>query len=34
LLKASDPYDMLRTMGTNGWNYDISPDMVIARLKK
>jgi hypothetical protein len=34
LLKTSDPYDMLRTMGTNGWNYDISPDMVIARLKK
>ncbi len=34
LLKASDPYDMLRTMGTNGWNYDISPDMVIAHLKK
>jgi hypothetical protein len=34
LLKASDPYDMLRTMGTNGWNYHISPDMVIARLKE
>jgi hypothetical protein len=34
LLKTSDPYDMLRTMGTNGWNYDISPEMVIARLKK
>lgn len=34
LLKTSDPYDMLRIMGTNGANYDISPDMVIARLKK
>jgi hypothetical protein len=34
LLKASDPYDTLRTMGTNGWNYDLSPEMVIARLKK
>jgi hypothetical protein len=34
LLKTSDPYDMLRTMGTNGWNYEISPEMVIARLKK
>ncbi len=33
LLKTSDPYDALRTMGTNGWNYDISPEMVIARLK-
>ncbi len=33
-LKTSDPYDMLRTMGTNGWNYDISPEMVIARLKE
>jgi hypothetical protein len=21
-------------MGTNGWNYDISPDMIIARLKQ
>ena len=34
LLKASDPYDRLRIMGTNGWNYDISPEVVIARLKK
>jgi hypothetical protein len=33
LLKTSDPYDALRVMGTNGWNYDISPEMVIARLK-
>lgn len=34
ILKTSDSYDMLRVMGTNGWNYNISPDAVIARLKE
>jgi hypothetical protein len=34
VMKAADPYEVLRTMGTNGWNYDIGPEMVIARLKE
>ena len=34
VLKGDDPYLMLRTMGTNGWNYDLGPDAVIARLKQ
>lgn len=33
VMRAADPYEVLRTMGTNGWNYDISPEMVVARLK-
>ena len=34
VMKAADPYEILRAMGTNGWNYDLSPEMVIARLKE
>lgn len=34
VLKASDPYEMLRVMGTNGTNYDISTDQVINRIKQ
>lgn len=34
VLTTSDPYKALEVMGTNGWNYDISPEKVIARLKQ
>ena len=34
VLRSDDPYDMLRVMHTNGWNYDISPDEIIARLQQ
>lgn len=34
VLKTTDQFEALRVMGTNGWNYDISPDSVIARLKQ
>jgi hypothetical protein len=34
VMKAADPFEILRAMGTNGWNYDLSPEMVIARLKE
>jgi hypothetical protein len=34
VLRASAPYDALEVMGTNGWNYGISPQDVIARLEK
>ena len=34
LLKTSDPYDALRIMQTNGTNYDIDTDTLIARLKE
>jgi hypothetical protein len=33
LFPRSDPYEILRLMGTNGGNYDISPDSVVAWLK-
>jgi hypothetical protein len=33
-MKASSPYDVLKVMGTNGWNYDISPEMVVARMQE
>lgn len=33
VLQGTDFYDALRTMGTNGWNYDLGPDDVIERLK-
>lgn len=33
VLKTGDPYDALRTMGTNGANYDLDTNDVIARLK-
>ena len=29
----SDPYEILRLMGTNGWNYDIGPDSIVAWLR-
>jgi hypothetical protein len=32
VLKVSEPWDALRVMGTNGWNYDIGPEDIIARL--
>ena len=33
LFPRSDRYEILRLMGTNGWNYDIGPDSVIAWLR-
>jgi hypothetical protein len=33
LFPRSDPYEILRLMGTNGWNYDIGPDSVVAWLR-
>ena len=33
-MKADDPYVILRAVGTNGWNYDVGPDKVVARLKE
>lgn len=33
LLPRSDRYEILRLMGTNGWNYDIGPDSIVAWLK-
>ena len=34
VMKAADPYEVILAMGTNGWNYDISPAMVASRLKE
>jgi len=34
ILRGTDPYSMLRVMGTNGWNYNISPDSIIVRLQR
>jgi hypothetical protein len=34
MMKAADPYEVILAMGTNGWNYDISPQMVITRLRE
>ena len=34
VLRTTDPYEALRVMGTNGWNYDISPEMVAAQMRK
>lgn len=34
VLKATSIRDVLRAMGTNGWNYDLSPAMVIARIQE
>jgi hypothetical protein len=34
IMKASYFPEVLQVMGTNGWNYDISPEMVIKRLKE
>jgi len=33
VLRGTDQYEMLRVMQTNGWNYDISPETVIERVK-
>ncbi len=33
LLPTRDPYEVLILMGTNGWNYDIGPDSVVAWLR-
>ncbi len=33
LFPRSDPYEILRLMGTNGWNYDIGPDSIVAWLR-
>ena len=33
LFPRRDPYEILRLMGTNGWNYDIGPDSIVAWLK-
>lgn len=34
ILRDTDPYAQLRVMGTNGWNYNISPDSIIVRLQR
>jgi hypothetical protein len=34
ILRGNDPYALLRVMGTNGWNYNISPDSIIVRLQQ
>src|SRR5207249_9596942 len=33
LFPRSDRYEILRLMGTNGWNYDIGPDRIVAWLR-
>ena len=33
LFPRSDRYEILRLMGTNGWNYGIGPDSIVAWLK-
>jgi hypothetical protein len=33
LFPRSDPYEILRLMGTNGWNYGIGPDSIVAWLR-
>lgn len=33
LFPRPDPYEILRLMGTNGWNYGIGPDSIAAWLK-
>src|SRR5918999_5904144 len=34
VLKTTDQFEVLRVMGTNGWNYDLSPEAVVAQLKR
>ncbi len=34
VLQADDMFEVIRVMGTNGWNYDISPQMVTERLRR
>ncbi len=33
LFPGRDPYEILRLMGTNGWNYGFGPDSVVAWLR-
>jgi hypothetical protein len=33
LFPRSDPYEILHLMGTNGWNYGIGPDSIVAWLR-
>jgi len=33
LFPRSDRYEILRLVGTNGWNYDIGPDSIVAWLR-
>ena len=33
LFPRSNPYEIMALMGTNGWNYDIAPDSIIAWLR-
>jgi len=33
LFPRRDPYEILRLMGTNGWNYAIGPDSIVAWLR-
>jgi hypothetical protein len=33
LFPRPDPYEILRLMGTNGWNYGIGPDSIVAWLR-
>jgi hypothetical protein len=32
LFPRADPYELVRVMGTNGWNYGIGPDSIVAWL--
>ena len=34
IMKSADPYEVILAMGTNGWNYDLSPANVVAELKQ
>ena len=34
VMKAADPYEIILAMGTNGWNYDLSPAQVVDELKQ
>lgn len=33
VLKADNLFEVIRVIGTNGWNYDIGPEKVISQLK-
>ena len=34
VLRAGDQFAALRTMGTNGWNYDLSPEKVLSKVRE
>ena len=34
VLKTPDQFEVLRVMGTNGWNYELSPEAVMSQLRK